>query len=212
MFKDLDLIVASLADANAGWVVRRDAAEALGEVARRSLASLQAHLQDADTDVRAAVEKAWRGVTPPPPAEGGESTADPSPPSMKTLALACVKKPKRAVRRDENGFTVRVQMKDERAQDVQVTRLTREDGRDLIRIVTDCGPADGETISWAVRNSDQFMYCAFSVEERDGVEHLRIVKNFDMKHVTPGLVRDAVKEIAYYGDWLEKKLTGGDDH
>lgn len=213
MLNALDEIIAALNDTNAGWVARRDAAEALGELARKSLAALRARADEKDTDVRAAVERALATIAVPDAPAGGDGEGEErnAPPTMKALALACVKKPKRAVRRDENGFTVRVQMKDDRTQDVQVVRYTRDDGRELIRITTDCGPADSETIGWAVRNNGQFMYCAFTVEEREGTEHLRIVKNFDMKHVTPGLVRDAVKEMAHYGDWMEKKLTGKDD-
>jgi hypothetical protein len=216
MLKNLEKIITALADTNSGWVARRDAAEALGEVAKKSLAALKAHANEKDTDVRAAVERALAQVVLPPAqaSSGGESSpaAEPVPPTMKELALACVKKPKRAVRREGNGFVVRSAMKDGRTQDVLIARFTREDGRELIRVSTECGPADAETIAWAVRNNSQCMYCAFNVEARDGVDHLTILSNFDPKHVTPGMVRDAVKEMAYYGDWLEQKLTGEDAH
>jgi hypothetical protein len=216
MLKDLDKIIAELADTNSGWVARRDAAEALGEIAKKSLAALMAHANEKDKDVRGTVDRALAQITLPaasaPGATDAAPPAEPVPPTMKELALACVKKPKRAVRREGTGFVVRSAMKDGRTQDVLIARFSREDGRELIRVSTECGPADAETIAWAVRNNNQCMYCAFNVEARDGVDHLTIMSNFDPKHVTPGMVRDAVKEMAYYGDWLEQKLSGGDAH
>lgn len=212
MLKSLEKIIAALADTNSGWVARRDAAEVLGEIAKKSLAALKAHANEKDTDVRVAVDRALAQIALPPTSASGAPPAESAPPTMKELALACVKKPKRAVRREGNGFVVRSAMKEGRTQDVLIARFTRDDGRELIRVSTECGPADGETIAWAVRNNSQCMYCAFNVEARDGVDHLTILSNFDPKHVTPGMVRDAVKEMAYYGDWLEQKLTGGDAH
>jgi hypothetical protein len=214
MIEDLNKTIAALADTRAGWVIRRDAAELLGELAKRSLTALKANVNEHDTDVRSAVEKALASVGN---AGGGASesageAAAGTPPTMKALALACVKKPKRAVRREGTGFVVRSAMKEGRTQDVTISRFKREDGRELIRVYTECGPADPESIAWAVRNNNQCIYCAFNVEDRDGVDHLTIVAHFDPKHVTPGMVRDAVKEMAYYGDWLEQKLGGGDAH
>lgn len=213
MIEDLNKTIAALADTRAGWVIRRDAAELLGELAKRSLAALKANVNEHDTDVRSAVEKALASVGESAElTESAADTAPATPPTMKTLALACVKKPKRAVRREGTGFVVRSAMKEGRTQDVTISRFKREDGRELIRVYTECGPADPESIAWAVRNNNQCIYCAFNVEDRDGVDHLTIVAHFDPKHVTPGMVRDAVKEMAYYGDWLEQKLGGGDAH
>lgn len=210
MLNDLENIIAALADTNSGWVARRDAAEALGEIAKKSIAALQAHAAEKDTDVRAAVERALRQIGEPASATASAGTVA-APPTMKALALACVKKPTRAVRREGTGFVVRVALKNDRTQDVQIARHTRDDGRELIRVSTECGPADAESIAWAVRSNSQLMFCAFNVDEREGVDHLCLVRNFDPKHVTPAMVKDVVKEMAYYGDWLEKKLGGGDN-
>lgn len=212
MLNELENIITALADTNSGWVARRDAAEALGEIAKKSLAALQAHVSEKDTDVRSAVEKALAQVgTPAAATTGAPATAPaaaPTPPTMKELALACVKKPNRAVRREGTGFIVRVALKNERTQDVHIERHIRDDGRELIRVSTECGPADAESIAWAVRSNSQLMFCAFNVDEREGVDHLCLVRNFDPKHVTPAMVKDVVKEMAYYGDWLENKLGG----
>lgn len=219
MLKALDKIIQALADTNSGWVGRRDAAEALGEIAKKSLAALNAHANEKDTDVRSAVERALAQAGAPaaatPPTASGPETDAPAaatPPTMKALALACVKKPKRAVRREGSGFVVRSAMKDGRTQDVTIARHTRDDGREMIRVSTLCGPADSESIAWALRTNSQFMFCAFHVDTRDGVDYLSLVSHFDPKHVTPAMVKDSVKEMAYYGDWVDQKLTGGDTH
>ena len=38
-----------------------------------------------------------------------------------------------------------------------------------------------------------------------------LARTFLASEATPAQVKAAVKEIAYYGDWLELKLTGLDD-
>ena len=132
MIEDLNKTIAALADTRAGWVIRRDAAELLGELAKRSLAALKANLNEHDTDVRSAVEKALASVgsAGDGASESTGEAAPATPPTMKALALACVKKPKRAVRREGTGFVVRSAMKEGRTQDVTISRFKREDGRE----------------------------------------------------------------------------------
>jgi len=210
MLNDLKNIIEALDDDDAGWVGRRDAADALGEIAANALAALHAHADEKDVDVRTAVQKslARAGV--------GSGGAAPTPtavrPTLKELAQACEKKMKRAVKPQGAGFVVRVQTKAGRTQDVFIAPKKREDGRELLRVSTQCGVADDETLAWAIRRNSQLMYCAFSVEPHGDAEHLVIVKNFNPDYVTPAMVKDAVKEIAFYGDWLEKKLSGEDKY
>src|SRR5690606_32607169 len=104
-----------------------------------------------------------------------------------------------------DGFVVRVQCRDGRTQDVLIAPHQRSDGRELIRVSTQCGEADADTIAWAIRSNAELMYCAFSVVSKGDEERLIIVNNFNPDEVTPTMVKDAVKEIAYYGDWLESK-------
>ena len=222
MYEALDKNIAELKDTSAGWVTRRDAAVALGEYARRALAALHAHADEKDVDVRLGVEAALKAAGAPaaPGATSQRATSQgagsaprpsrPSPPTMKELAQACIRKGKRAVKQDGDGFLVRVQMKGERTQDVRIDRYKEPDTREMIRVSTSCGAADAASIAWAIRNNHKFLYCAFCVEVRDGRDHLTIVSNFDPELVTPELVKNAVKEIAYYGDWLENKITGED--
>ena len=87
MIEDLNKNIAALADTRAGWVIRRDAAELLGELAKRSLAALKANLTEHDTDVRSAVEKALASVGESAvPAESVAEAAPATPPTMKALA------------------------------------------------------------------------------------------------------------------------------
>jgi len=216
MYESLDKTIENLRDTSAGWVTRRDAAVALGEFAKRALATLHAHADEKDVDVRRGVEEALWAVDKPassPTAKRAPAAKPrkPSPPTMKELAQACIRKGKRAVKPDGNGFVVRTQSRDGRTQDVRIDRYKQSDTREMIRVSTTCGEANAETIDWAIRSNNKFMYCAFCLEERDGKDYLMIVSNFDPELATPELVKNAVKEIAYYGDWLEKKLTGEDN-
>ena len=212
--KSFENTIKSLEDTSGGWVTRRDAAVALGEYAKRALAVLNAHVNEKDVDVRKGVEDALQaaGASAAPPSGGRVAArpARPAPPTMKELAQACIRKGKRAVKPDGDGFLVRVQTRDRRTQDVRIDRHKRPDTREMIRVSTDCGQADEDAIAWAIRSNSKFMYCAFCVEEREGADHITIVSNFDPDIVAPEMVKNAVKEIAYYGDWLEKKLTGED--
>ena len=207
MLKQLDKIIEALKDRDGGWVTRRDAAEALGQIAGKSLATLKTHVNEEDVDVRSAVHRALADIGA---VDAGKSDGSPKVYSLKELAQACEKKLQRAVKAQGEGYVVRAQTTEGRTQDVFVAPHKRDDGRTLIRVATRCGVADDETIAWAIRSNSQLMYCAFCVEKRGDDEELVIVKNFNPKYVTPFMVKDAVKEIAYYGDWLEKKLSGED--
>lgn len=233
MYDALDKTIAELKDTSAGWVTRRDAALALGEFTRRALAALHEHANEKDVDVRMGVEAGLKAAGAPaapgatsrragsPGASSQRATSQgaasaprpskPSPTTMKELAQACIRKGKRTVKQDGDGFLVRVQMKGERTQDVRIDRYKEPDTREMIRVSTACGEADAESIAWAIRSNHKFLYCAFCVEERDGRDYLTIVSNFDPELATPALVKNAVKEIAYYGDWLEHKLSGEDN-
>jgi len=214
MQEELKKIIEALSDTSAGWVGRRDAADALGDLASRALAALREHAADGDVDVRAAVERALGkvGVSAGNRATAPSDQSAVRKPTLQELAQACEKKMKRAVKPYGKGYMVRVQTKGGRAQDVLIQPHTRPDGRELIRISTFCGEADADTIGWAIRSNAKLMYCAFSVHAHGDKEQLMLINNFNPDQVTPDMVRDAVKEIAFYGDWLEKKLTGKDEH
>lgn len=212
MYEELDQTIAALENSSAGWVTRRDAAVALGEYVRRARAALEAHAKEKDVDVRRGVEEAIKSAGPSGAPAPGATTSTPAPPTMRELARACYRKSRRKVKPEGDGFVVRVQARDGRAQDVRIDRTTQADGREIIRVSTECAAADPETIAWAIRNHARFTYCAFCVEERGGEERLVLACNFEPELVSPAQVKNAVKEAAHYGDWLEKKLTGQDEH
>ena len=58
MVKDVKKAIANLANRKAGWVTRRDAAEALGAAVSEATTALRAHADDSDSDVQSAVKRA----------------------------------------------------------------------------------------------------------------------------------------------------------
>ena len=66
LFDGLTKAIADLNNTRAGWVTRRDSAEALGKFARHALSALNSNSKDDDQDVRAAVVEQLRlvGTTP----------------------------------------------------------------------------------------------------------------------------------------------------
>jgi len=215
MFEDIDKAVENLANKDAGWVDRRDAAEALGEAALRAVSALTAHADESDVDVGSAVQKALdrvRGL-----GAGGRpgdaAQAKPATYSLEQLVRACEKPGQRTVTPTGDGYVIEVQLKAGRRQIVCVTPYTRKDGIELIRVYTQCGPAREDAVPWALRTNMKLAQCAFALmREGDDAEEQLVLSNcYLAKEATPREVGVAVKEVAYYGDWIEKKLTGLDD-
>lgn len=198
-----------LKDAKAGWVHRRDAADALGEAAAAATAALTAHAKDTDTDVREAAARALAtakaglaGVKPKP--EGGYS--------LKRLARACEKTGKRAVREDKDGYAIEVALKEGRHQTVYLRPFEGSDGLKLVRLYSFCSKKpDDETATWALRMNAKLGLCALAIVPAEDGERLALIRCFLHRDVTPGDIRAALKEIALYGDWLEQRLTGLDE-
>ena len=42
-------------------------------------------------------------------------------------------------------------------------------------------------------------------------KYLVLVDAYPMHEATPGMVKSSVKETAFYGDWIESKMTGMDE-
>jgi hypothetical protein len=214
MLEEIDKIISELSDTSNGWVDRRDAADNLGMIASKALMALHAHAEDGDVDVRTAVQAALEKVG----VSAGTERAAPSEksavpvPTLKDLAQACEKKMKRAIKPHGDGYVVRVQTKEGRTQDVHITPVKRPDGRELIRVSTQCGEADADTIAWAIRSNAKLMHCAFCVHTHDDQEQIMLARSFTPDQVSTEMVKNTVKEMAFYGDWLEKKLTGEDSY
>ncbi len=210
MFEEIDGAAKHLADTKAGWVDRRDGAATLGKAAAKALAALKAHEDEPDVDVRRAVEKALgeasaalTGVEP--------ESAEPGKLTLEQLVRACERPGKREVQASGNGFLVKVRTKGGRTQDVYVMPVTRLDGIELIRVYTLCGPASPEMSDWAMRTNAKLAQCAFALWEQDGEEQMALMNMYLAEDTTPREIHVAIKEIAYYGDWVEHKITGEDE-
>ena len=207
MWEPLEQAIRDLSDARAGWVVRRDAAEALGKAAQQALACLQSHRKDKDQDVQRAVEDALRslhlGDIPPAP-ENRTYT-------IEEMVQACEKKGKRVVEAQGDGYAIHVKLAGGRSQTVHVKPYSRSDGTQLIRIHTLCGEATEKVIHWALRGNSKLPHCAFALHKRDDKEWIILVYNLDRDRATPEELSTAVKAIAHYGDWFEKRLSGQDE-
>lgn len=201
--------VKDLTDTKVGWVVRRDAAESLGKLAREALQCLLAHREEGDQDVRGAVTKALSGIEDGrlPLVIGGAQ----SPYDMETLVRACEKPGQRTVEPHGDGYLIRVHTAENRMQSVQVHPFAHSDGTQYIRIHTYCAEADAKAIEWAMRANVKLPHCAFAVHGHEGKEWIILVHNFNRERAKPEDLRAAVKAIAYYGDWFEQRLTGLDE-
>jgi hypothetical protein len=199
----------TLRNTKAGWVHRRDAVEALAAMGRAVLETLRAHADDPDPDVRAAVSKAMAqliGV----PEKTREAAASQS--SLAELAAACRRAGKRTVTQEGADFRIEVLLENERKQQVLLREVVRRDGARLIQISTQCGAPTEESIRWGLRSNLKLAHCAVALgKDGAGAAVLMLVRNLDARLATPEAVREAVKEMAHYGDWLEKKLTGLDE-
>lgn len=198
-----------LADTKAGWVHRRDAADALGKAAAAAAAALREHAKDPDTDVRAAAARALEtakarlaGVMPKP--EGGYS--------LERLARACEKTGKRTVREDKDGYAIEVALKEGRHQVVYLRPFESSDGRKLLRLYSFCSRGlDDAVTARALRTNAKLGLCALAIVPAEDGERLALVRCFLQSDATPEDIRAALKEITLYGDWLEQKLTGLDE-
>lgn len=207
MFEALERAASELARTEAGWVHRRDAADALGAYAARALSALHQHREDSDTDVRAAVEAALgqasaatQGVAPRQRAY-----------TVEDLARSCEREPVRTVSAENGGWRVTVQLSEDRRQVVHIAGHERQDGAPMLRIHTICAQAPSEKLrAWALRANEDLSHCALAITGEDREEQLILVSNYLLSETSPVEVRATVREIAFYGDWLEKKAGGGD--
>jgi len=209
VFEEIDKAATVLADDTAGWVHRRDAADLLGRIAARALRPLHEHSDEMDLDVRASVERALgqaqaalQGVQAVPPTSAF---------SFDELARLCAKDGARTVSHHETGYVVDVKLKDGRGQRVYLMPDKRKDESSLIRVFTYCGEASAEAERWALYANNKLTHCAVALVKEDGKERFVLTRSFMEGDVTPSEMRRAVKEVAFYGDWIEGKLSGLDD-
>lgn len=205
MLKEIDRAAASLADARAAWVSRRDAADALGSAAERAIRVLLQHRQDKDVDVRAAAERALARASAVaagmPPQRGY---------TLEELAKACAKPDQRIVTPEDDGYLVTVELGEGRQQ--HVSMHVREGRRGpLLVLTTVCGKPTPEALAWALRANMDLALGALALDRQNDEEHLVIRSCYLPGEATPQEIKASVKELAFYGDWIERKLAGADD-
>lgn len=208
MSDSLDKAAAALDDTKAPWVTRRDAAEYLGEMVGRAVRALMAHRNDPDVDVKSGVERALQ--------RAGELAAE-SPPgagkrySIEELARTCEKPGERVVSRFGDGYAIDVDLKSGRRQRVYVNAHKRKDGVTLVRVYTQCGKLKADSVEWALRANMKLAFSALAVEGEGESAHFVMRASFEAGSAAPETVKAAVKEVAFYGDWIEQKMTGLDE-
>jgi len=200
-------LVKTLDNPENGWVVRRDAAEALGKIAAESVTALAGHLKDKDMDVLIAVEACLE------PLHVLLQTRDKQRKhySLRDLAQACQKQGERDVETHETGYAVTVTLPNKRRQRVYIMRYKSKDGRDMVRIFTMCGKANKDYEHLALQLNRKFSHAAFAVQKWKDADFLILVNNILRQEATPDMVKRCIKEMAYYGDWLEEKIEGTDE-
>ena len=209
MFDEISKEAKVLSGSKAGWVNRRDAADHLGEAAERALTALQSHRQEPDVDVRMAVEKAIQRV-------GGSLTGAKSEAAQRLCALqdlanACAKPGQRTVKAHGDGYEIEVLLKGGRRQKVYLMSHSRKDGARLVRVYTHCGKPKPESLKWALQTNTKLTHGALALLGDGDEERLVLVDSYLMDEATPETIKRSVKETAFYGDWIESKLTGMDE-
>lgn len=205
--EELDKDISTLRNPAAGWATRKEIAHRLGELAEHAIHALRDHKDDSDQDVRNAVRSVLKHL---PLVRAGGTSAAPRDFTLEELALHCAKDGGRTVNTYDEGYRVEVRIDDARAQDVFIRPYVKEDGTEMLRVFTVCGKPDSPTAAWALRTNTELIGCAFAVDKHERFEHLILVENFHRAKVSPDEVLETVKQIAFYGDWLEKRLSKED--
>lgn len=210
MFETIDGAAENLRNRDAGWVTRRDGADLLGKVAIRALGALHEASDEQDVDVRRAVDQALgqaaaalEGVKPRPVERSF---------TLEELVRASEKAGERTLTMvNENEYLMEVSQKNGRKQAVHIRKFQRKDGVDLIQVYTICGKADPSAYAWALRANMKLVQGAIALTENGDEEQFVLTTSFIAEHVTRWEMKAAIKETAYYGDWMESKLSQQDE-
>lgn len=210
MYEEIAQFAEILGDVDAGWVDRRDGAQKLGDIAAKALDALREFDDELDVDVRRAVDDALAN------ASGALAGIDPVRQSkhftLEELARSCERDDNRVVAPHEEGFVVQVDLKSGRGQAVFIMPHTLRDGVELIRVFTKCGAPSEKSLEWALRANMKLSQGALAIQKTAEGEQLFVLLNcFLASETTPLEIKDAVKRIAFYGDWVETKLSDLDE-
>lgn len=206
MGKSIQELVQEINDKNSGWATRRNAAESLGKYAHHLISTLIDHLQDEDMDVQMEVERTLHPLHVLLENQGKSQ----KPYTLRELALACEKHGQRTVDTYKNGFVVTVKLDEGRSHRVYIMPNKSTESKKVIRLFTLCGEVSPEVLSWALKANTKLTHGAFSILKFDNEEQLVIINNILKENATPNIIKRGVKEMAFYGDWLEEKLSDRD--
>lgn len=206
MTSKMEKAISTLQNRDAGWVNRRDAAEFLGKTSAKAAQVLREHSEDSDIDVQRTVNEAlgWAAAG----VEGVEATAVPRAHGLEELVRGLEKAGKRIVKTRGEGFTILVMLAEGQSQKVYAEPTKRRDGADLIRVYTRCGRPADNTLNWALKTNMSMAQCALALIEEDGKEEFVLINCFLASEVTPREIKSSVKEIAFYGNWVDRRLSG----
>ncbi|MDZ4860726.1 MAG: hypothetical protein SGI88_17260 [Candidatus Hydrogenedentes bacterium] len=209
MNEEIENAVRKLGDTKAGWVTRRDSAEYLGKLATKALGALHSFGEEMDVDVRRAVDE-WLGrsaaiVKDVKPVAGAQKY------TLEELVKSVAKDGSRDVEREGEDFIVQVTLKDGRTQSVHVREFKREDGMKLVQVYCVCGKADESAYAWALRANMKLIQGAVALSKQGDDERFVLSTCFLATEITKMEIKAAIKETAYYGDWIEQKLSKHDE-
>ncbi|MCX5758810.1 MAG: hypothetical protein NTU83_09965 [Candidatus Hydrogenedentes bacterium] len=196
MFEGIERAAQVLADAKAGWVNRRDAAVFLGETANDSLAALVLYRNDMDQDVKNAVAKSVAKVCLCVEVEH----------TLEEMAQTCSELPEVAVKMHAQGFVADVRLANGHAHRVFVSRYLAENHPPAIRVFSICGRPTPQSIPWALRMNMQLSHGALAITGEGNEEQFALVDYYLASQVSPLEVAVSVRELGFYGDWIETRL------
>lgn len=200
-------LLKTMKDKGAGWVTRRDAIENLGKQAHRLVAALLDCQKDDDIDIKIAAAHSLEPLHVLLSTRGSQRKQF----TLRDLAFACEKHGQRIVETYKSGFVVTVKLDSSRSHRVYLMPHKLAGERSIIRIFTLCGEATPDRYEWALHENSKLTHGAFSLISFNGEKYLAIMNNVIKEEATPEMIKRAVKEMAYYGDWLEAKLKGKDE-
>ncbi len=210
MMEAIRKAVGVLENTKAGWASRREAADMLSQAACTAAEALYRYRTDPDVDVRRAVETGCARLESvlKHAASAAPMTAQYS---LEELVNACRKPGVRDVRAEGDTYVIDIRLESGRHQTIYVKAIGNEN-RPLVRVLSFCAPYRADMpVPWMLRANARFAQAAIALVDRSGEEWVAVINSFLEGEITPQEMKAAVKEVAFYADWLEQKLSGKDN-
>jgi hypothetical protein len=132
--------------------------------------------------------------------------------SLATLVRAIERPGRREAEADGDAFVMTVHLRDGRKQILRLEPAESKSGTPIYRISTRCAPASEKSYAWALQSNMALSHCAIGIATEDGDEFFEMVACLRADSATPEELKSAVKEVAFYGDWMEDQLTKQDQY